>query len=252
MTATLHTIMEKIVEQAQDISVPLDNLLIEQEETKPPKAISALIQHLIPRDALFATFLLKCRYVKNHPEVDTCGVNIKDGRVNFYYNEQFINQFPPSQLMFVIAHEFYHIARLHLDRAARRRLQGGLYNVAADMIINENILRDLTSVAGMSLDMPVINGKPIGLRIDKDYIKKVKDPKNWTSESLYKFLEKNKPDVDKPGGPPPVKKDLLRPGQVVRVGQGESYGVIEKVNKDGTYEVKEISKQEAQKRVKAA
>lgn len=234
--------------ESQDPDAHIWTLLEEMTTTKPPEKIRVLIQYLIPRDALFATFLLKCRYIKGHPLVDTAAVNIKEGKVNFYYDEKFINKFPVNQLMFIIAHEFYHIARLHLDRAARRKMNNELHNIASDMIINENILSDLKSVAGMSLAMPQEDGKDVGLRIDKKYAEKVKDSKLWTTESLYRFLEKTGP----PPGKQPTKKDLLKPGMTVRIGDGEDFGIIEKVNKDGTYDVKSISAGEAKKRVQPA
>lgn len=247
---SLKSLLERMNERVQDPFVEIGNLLLEQEETRPPEKLRAMIQHLIPRDALFATFLLKCRFIKNHPDVQTAGVNIQDGKINFYYNEAFIDTFPPEQLMFIIAHEFYHIARLHLDRAARRKLSNDLYNVAGDMIINENILGELKSVAGLLLKMPT--GKYAGLRIDKGYAKKVKDPKLWTTEGLYKHLEKEQKKRQQGQPKPPSKKDLMVPGRVVRIGDDEKYGAIEKVNKDGTYEIKPISKTEAKKRVKPA
>ena len=213
--------------------------------TPPPPAIKALIYHLIPRDPLFATFLLRARYIKNRPGIKTAAVNIRDGKVNFYYNEEFINKFPPEELMFIIAHEFYHIVRLHLDRAARRRMDPDLYNRAADMIINENILRDLKHVAGLNIRMPRENGKEIGLRIPSEFEKKFPQAKKWTTEHLYLWLEKNGRPPNKQGKPP-SKKELLKPGAVVRTKDGK-IGVIEKVNKDGTYDVKHISESEARK-----
>jgi len=214
--------------------------------TPPPPKIKALIQYLIPRDPLFATFLLRARYIKNRPDVNTAAVNIRNGKINFYYNEEFINKFPPEELMFIIAHEFYHIVRLHLDRAARRRMEPHLYNAAADMIINESILRDLKQVAGLRLKMPRENGKEIGLKIPPAFEKKFPEYKKWTTEKLYKYLEKK--GLPKSGvGKPPSKKDLLKPGAVVRVNKTGQLGVIEKINKDGTYEVKPITEKQARK-----
>ena len=246
---SLQSIVDIILERVNSPNASIDKLIFEQEEvTRPPEKIRALIQYLIPRDALFATFLLKARYIKNHPDVDTVGVNITNGRINFFYNEDFINKFPPNQLMFIIAHEFYHIARLHLDRAARRKMNPHLYNIAADQIINESILKDLGSVAGLHLEMPKINGQEIGWRIDKNYAKARPDSKLWTTETLYKFLEKNKPAQQQK---PPKKKDLMKPGTVVRIGDGEDFGIITKANKDGTYDVERISKEEVMKRLGA-
>jgi len=248
MEVQLGTFLKTIIERTH--KEPIDSIvLMEQEVTRCPEQIRVMVQHLIPRDALLATFLLKARFIKGHPEVETCGVNITDGKINFFYNEDFIKQFSPSQLLFIIVHEFYHIARLHLDRSARRKLDSGLYNIAGDMIINEDILRDLSTVAGISLEMPVDKKKGPGLRMDKKYAAKHKDPKLWTTESLYQFLAKGK--KTKPQKPP-NKKDLLTPGRVVRIGKAEDYGIIEKVNKDQTYEVKHISPEEARKRLKVA
>jgi len=248
---SLKGIIDGIVQKAQDPSVPFVDVVFEQQEiTRPPERIRALIQYLIPRDALFATFLLKAKYIKGHPGVNTAAVNVIKGRINFYYNENFINQFPPNQLMFIVAHEFYHIARMHLDRAARRKMNSNLYNIAADEIINHDIISQLGALAGMKLEMPTIDGRPIGLEIDKRYAKSHPDPKLWTTESLYRFLEKKGQSKGKPK--PPKKKDLMAPGRIVRVGKGEDYGVIKKVNKDGTYEVDPLTKEEVEKRLKAS
>lgn len=244
MEVKLNSFLDAIMKHLHEESMSPD-ILLEQEVTRPPEQIKAMIQHLIPRDALMATFLLKARYIKNHPDIETCGVNITDGKVNFYYNENFIKQFGPSPLLFIVVHEWYHLARLHLDRAARRKYDARLYNIAADMIINENILGDLPTVAGVSLEMPASKEKGSGLRIDKKYAAKHKDPKLWTTESLYAFLKKGQPPQK-----PPTKKDLMVPGRIVRIGKGENYGVIKKVNKNGTYEVDNITPEEARKFLK--
>ena len=210
------------------------------KQTPPPPPIKALIHHLIPRDTLFATFLLKAKYIKNYPKVKTAGVNVTKGRVNCYYDEDFISGMPPGQLMFIVAHEFYHLVRLHLDRSARRRMNNDLYNVAADMIINEDILRDLKQVAGINLQMPTEDGKPIGLRISPEYAKEYPDYKKWTTEHLYTWLEAHQKQ-------PPSSKDLLTKGAVVRINKTDGLGVITKVNSNGTYEVTSITEKEAKR-----
>jgi len=60
-----------------------------------------------------------------------------DGR-NLYYNTQFFNAMDNKEIEFVIAHEIFHMVYDHLGRRHDRNPM--LYNIAADYIVNNELL----------------------------------------------------------------------------------------------------------------
>lgn len=60
-----------------------------------------------------------------------------DGR-HLYYNTTFINELPPKQVEFLVAHEVLHIVYDHLGRRGHREPR--LSNIAADYVVNADCL----------------------------------------------------------------------------------------------------------------
>ena len=70
---------------------------------------------------------------------DWCPTAATDGR-HLYYNTQFFNAMSNKEIEFVIAHEILHCVFDHLTRREDRDAQ--IYNIAADYIVNNLLVRD--------------------------------------------------------------------------------------------------------------
>ena len=70
---------------------------------------------------------------------DWCPTAATDGR-HLYYNTQFSNAMSNKEIEFVIAHEILHCVFDHLGRREDRNPI--LYNIAADYIVNNTLMRD--------------------------------------------------------------------------------------------------------------
>ena len=91
-----------------------------------------------------------------------------DGR-NLYFNTQFFNAMSNKEIEFVIAHEILHMVFDHLGRREDRNPM--LYNIAADYIVNNLLVRDR------------IGEKPKIVDCYQDF-----KYEGWTSEEVYKEL----------------------------------------------------------------
>jgi len=96
---------------------------------------------------------------------DWCPTAAVDGR-NLYFNTQFFNAMSNKEIEFVIAHEILHCVFDHLERREDRDPQ--IYNIAADYIVNNTLVRDRIG------EMP----KLVDCFQDFKY-------ENWTSEAVY-------------------------------------------------------------------
>lgn len=94
-----------------------------------------------------------------------------DGR-NLYYNTQFFDAMNNKEIEFVIAHEILHMVFDHLTRREDRNHV--LYNIAADYIVNNLLIRDRIG------KLPSI----VDCFHDRKY-------EGWSSEEVYDELFKN-------------------------------------------------------------
>ena len=91
-----------------------------------------------------------------------------DGR-NLFYNTQFFNAMDNKEIEFVVAHEVLHMVFDHLGRRDDRNPM--LYNIAADYIVNNLLVRDR------------IGSKPRIVDCFQDF-----KYEGWTSEDVYDDL----------------------------------------------------------------
>ena len=91
-----------------------------------------------------------------------------DGR-NLFYNTQFFNAMDNKEIEFVVAHEILHMVFDHLGRREERNPM--LYNIAADYIVNNLLVRDR------------IGDKPKIVDCFQDF-----KYDGWTSEQVYDEL----------------------------------------------------------------
>ena len=96
---------------------------------------------------------------------DWLGTAAVDGR-NLYFNTQFFNAMSNKEIEFVIAHEILHCVFDHLGRRDDRNPR--IYNIAADYIVNNLLVRDR------------IGDKPKLVDCFQDF-----KYDSWTSEEVY-------------------------------------------------------------------
>ena len=99
-----------------------------------------------------------------------CPTAAVDGR-NLYFNTQFFDAMNNKEIEFVIAHEILHCVFDHLGRRDERNPM--LYNIAADYIVNNLLVRDR------------IGEKPSIVDCFQDF-----KYEGWTSEEVYEELFK--------------------------------------------------------------
>jgi predicted metal-dependent peptidase len=99
-----------------------------------------------------------------------CPTAAVDGR-NLYFNTQFFNAMSNKEIEFVIAHEILHCVFDHLGRRDERNPM--LYNIAADYIVNNLLVRDR------------IGEKPSIVDCYQDF-----KYEGWSSEEVYDELFK--------------------------------------------------------------
>lgn len=107
---------------------------------------------------------------------DWCPTAATDGR-HLYYNTQFFNAMNNKEIEFVIAHEILHCVFDHLTR--RNDRDPKLYNIAADYIVNNMLVRDR------------IGSKPTLVDCFQDF-----KYEGWSSEEVYDDLFKNAKKID--------------------------------------------------------
>lgn len=102
---------------------------------------------------------------------DWCPTAATDGR-HLYYNTQFFNAMSNKEIEFVIAHEILHCVYDHFSRREHRDPK--LYNIAADYIVNNLLVRDRIGL------------KPKLIDCFQDF-----KYEGWSSEEVYDDLFKN-------------------------------------------------------------
>ena len=96
---------------------------------------------------------------------DWCATAATDGK-NFYYNENFVNSLNQKQTEFLFGHEILHCVYDHFTRRDDRDAQ--IYNIAADYIVNNLLVRDR------------IGNKPKLIDCFQDF-----KYDGWSSEAVY-------------------------------------------------------------------
>jgi len=123
---------------------------------------------LLLRHPFFGNMATRLRILAADDWLPTAAV---DGR-NLYYNTQFFNAMDNKEVEFVIAHEILHCVFDHLGRRDDRDPM--LYNIAADYIVNNLLVRDR------------IGNKPKIVDCFQDF-----KYDGWSSEEVYDDLFKD-------------------------------------------------------------
>jgi len=120
---------------------------------------------LLLRHPFFGNMATRLKITPADEFIPTAAV---DGR-NLYYNTQFFNAMSNKEIEFVVAHEILHMVYDHLGRRDERIPM--LYNIAADYIVNNLLVRDR------------IGEKPKIVDCFQDF-----KYENWASEDVYDDL----------------------------------------------------------------
>ena len=108
--------------------------LLEMREEVLERIIVARVGLLL-RHPFFGNMATRLRILSAD---DWCPTAAVDGR-NLYFNTQFFNKMNNKEIEFVIAHEILHCVFDHLGRRLDRDAK--LYNIAADFIVNNLLVR---------------------------------------------------------------------------------------------------------------
>lgn len=122
---------------------------------------------LLLRHPFFGNMATRLRILSADDWLPTAAV---DGK-NLFFNTQFFNAMSNKEIEFVIAHEILHCVFDHLSRRDQRNPM--LYNIAADYIVNNTLVRDR------------IGEKPKLVDCYQDF-----KYEGWTSEEVYDDLLK--------------------------------------------------------------
>lgn len=127
-----------------------------------PKNIELMSAYWQVCAPFFSEFLLRFTYIKSE-KIPTMGVSFQNKALTLYYNPKFMESLSTEELAGVLAHEIMHIIYNHSFRfdaltaseksAGNDHTSHDIYNYAADTVINEMILNDLT-VNGKRLSLP--------------------------------------------------------------------------------------------------
>ena len=150
---------------------PDPNITPEQLEEMRVEVLDRIIVArvgLLLRHPFFGNMATRLRILAADDWLGTAAV---DGR-NLYFNTQFFNAMDNKEIEFVVAHEILHMVFDHLGRRQDRNPM--LYNIAADYIVNNTLVRDR------------IGNKPKIVDCFQDF-----EYDGWTSEEVYDKLFKD-------------------------------------------------------------
>ena len=143
-------------------------------------------------------------------DIGTCGVNVTEKGMNFYWDEKWIEQRDRKEVIFTIIHEVFHLLFDHQKRGVGYDKK--LANLAADMIINSTIHGDLILGEGLGkmIDIPKDeHGNNCVIFLPKEYTGHaifeevyhwlLKEYNKWSNENSHKQNGGGSVQIDKNG-----------------------------------------------------
>lgn len=159
-----------------------------------PKVKNERLLEIIIRMSITHPFyfyiLTQCSFREDTHSALTAAVYYEsNASLMFVYNPNFFNKLTDTQLLFVGIHEVQHLISNHIKRTLALGLNHELSNIAADMIINQNIVEQYK----LPLPTQIVDGKEtnMGLLMPPEY------NEERVMEILYNYLEKNMPPQQK-------------------------------------------------------
>lgn len=103
-----------------------------------------------------------------------------------YYNRDYVDTIPFSQLLFVVLHEIGHIALKHVARRENR--DPVLWNVACDLFVNATLADEFNITPGPDR---TINGITISMPLGSLYSKNISTKENYVEEIYENLLQQS-------------------------------------------------------------
>lgn len=216
----------KFVNESKDTQNDPNNLLLKEVKGDVSRCVSLLIATM----PFFGEYLLTCRFLYGSPDVPTMAT---DGK-NIFINERFASTLSDTQMTFILAHEVLHCVLQHHTRMADKlgshvsQAQATKWNYAADYEINPMLVQE-----GLISKHEV-----------KDVLKGCYEDKylGQAAEYIYDQLgAESEEDQEVPGGDEYSEAQI---GDPISTPKGD-YGVITKINADGTFVIDRLTKEEA-------
>jgi hypothetical protein len=176
---------------------------------------------------------------------ETAAVSVQKERIEFFYDEDFIESLDYKELAFLVAHEASHVFRLHQDIAEMEKLDPETFNIAADMVINHDILK--TPKLGQYDPAPLTGKDPktgekkrVGVYLDQtkfqEEIVEKEGKKALHGRRVYDYLNKQKQKQPKQNA-----EDYYKEGSIVRVKSTGEYREITGKTKEGKITTKPVN-----------
>ena len=151
---------------------------------------------------------------------------------NFFINPKFCSTLEDKHIVFILCHEILHNVLMHFLRGNNYGIDKtthNKWNIATDYEINLMLVAEGINVSGEE-----VKNKPMSGLYDEKYL-------DMPAEEIYDLLPNSAPNTEKMEFPAEVGFPVKIPNPK---GQ-DKYGIIEKINADGTYEIKECTLEEA-------
>lgn len=184
----------------------------------------------------FGEFIYRFRFLYTY-RVKTMAT---DGR-NFFINPRWSNKLSDKAMIFVLCHEILHNVLMHFTRGKNLGIDKTTHrkwNKAADYEENQMLVEE-----GLCT-VEEVHKPPLKGLLKAEY-------EGMVAEEIFSLLPPSKKkDPSKPKPPKPPKEEFpVTIGSVVKIKDKyvDKYGVIEGINTDDTYEIKEITYDEAKK-----
>jgi predicted metal-dependent peptidase len=196
-----------------------------REEVKSD--VKRCVALILARYPFFGEYLIECRFLYDHPAIDTMAT---DGK-NIFINSQFAAKLDDDQMTFILCHEILHIMLLHHLRMENKGAEPKRWNYAADYEINPMLVGEGLLTADQ------VKNEIKGL-YDEKYLKKA-------AEVIYDELPESAEQDPTPGsGDWPVNV-----GDVIKTKDGK-WGKITQIGANGTFDAEEITPEEGKKILK--
>ena len=191
------------------------------------KLVSKVTAVIMNRYPFFGEILVNCRFLYDHPEIPIAAT---DGK-NIYINTYAFAQMTEKHATFVICHEILHIVLLHFRRMEKK--------------INSNpgqaLAKRWNKAADYELNPMLVDEGLIGeAEIKSKYLYK-DEYLNMSAETIYDKLENDNDENDDKDEDTPYPVNV---GDIIR-GKDGKYGRITSINVDGSFDVDELTKEEA-------
>lgn len=144
------------------------------------------------RMPFYAEFLTYVNF-KESKRIKTCAVSVTSKGMNFFYNEEFVNNLKHEELKYVVVHEIYHLLFDHISRTKENGFEPKLSNIAQDAIIN-NIINSEIPQEVCTIPKRKIEStgalQNIGVHLPKNYTGK------HTYEDIYVWLKEERQKIN--------------------------------------------------------